>query len=132
MSGYQSEYNRLRQKSVTLSTCEAEYVAAVSCTKESMWIAEYLGDLGVDLGGPVNLLCDSQSAIALAKNPVLHQSTKHIRIQVHFIREKLESGEINLKYVETKLQVADFLTKPLTREKTEFCRNSVGLGENLV
>jgi hypothetical protein len=92
-----------------------------------MWISEYLGELGVDLGGTVNLMCDSQSAIALAKNPVLHQSTKHIRIQVHFIRERLEFGEINLKYIETKLQIADFLTKALTREKTEFCQNSVGL-----
>jgi hypothetical protein len=104
-------------------------MAAGSGTKESLWISEYLQELGVDLGGPVNLMCDSQSAISLVRNPVLHQSTKHIRIQAHFIREKVESGEVNLKYVETKLQVADFLTKALTREKTEFCRSEVGLAK---
>jgi ATP sulfurylase len=92
-----------------------------------MWIAEYLGELGIDLGGPVNLMCDSQSAIMLMRNPVLHQSTKHIRIQAHFIREKYKSGEINLRYVETRKQVADFLTKSMTREKLEFCRDQVGV-----
>jgi ATP sulfurylase len=63
----------------------------------------------------------------LVRNPVLHQSTKHIRIQAHFIREKVDSGDVNLKYVEIKKQVADFLTKAWTREKTEFCRGAVGL-----
>jgi hypothetical protein len=127
LGGTAISWSSKRQKSVTLSTCEAEYVAAGFATKESLWISEYLGELGVDQSGPVNIMCDSQSAIALLRNPVLHQSTKHIRIQVHFIRERYNSGEINLKYVDTRNQLADFLTKALTREKTEVCRKGTGL-----
>jgi hypothetical protein len=127
LGGTAVSWSSKRQKSVTLSTCEAEYMAAGSATKESIWIRDYLSELGVEQEGPVNLMSDSQSAIQLVRNPVLHQSTKHIRTNAHFIREVVHSGEINLKYVQTKSQVADFLTKALTREKTEFCRLASGL-----
>jgi hypothetical protein len=117
-----------RQKAVTLSTCEAEYMAMGSATKEAMFLKEFLTELGYfhDEKG-VKLFCDSQSAINLMKNPVLHQSTKHIRVQAHFIRERVELGDIRVSFVGTKEQIADYLTKPTAREKLVFCRRSAGV-----
>jgi hypothetical protein len=63
------------------------------------------------------LLTDNQSRIALAKNPVNHQNTKHIRVKHHFIREVIALREVDLKFIPTNQQVADALTKPLGRVK---------------
>ena len=60
---------------------------------------------------------DNQSCIALAKNPIHHARSKHIDIQYHFIREKVELGEIELKYMATEDMIADALTKPLLAPK---------------
>jgi hypothetical protein len=117
-----------RQAAVTLSTCEAEYMAVGSATKEAMFLKKFLEELGYynDEFG-VKLHCDSQSAINLMKNPTLHQSTKHIKVQEHFIRERIAFGDIRVVFVPTKDQKADFLTKPLSREKIEFCRKECGV-----
>jgi hypothetical protein len=73
-------------------------------------------------------MCDNQGCIALAKNPTHHSCTKHIDIQHHFIREKLESGEIGLKYCPTQDMVADVLTKALAKERHQNLTRSMGLG----
>lgn len=127
INGTAVSWSSKRQKSITLSTCESEYMAAGSAVKEALWAKEFLEELGVDLPGPVKIWSDSQSAINLLRNPVLHQSTKHIRISAHFIREKYTSGEITLQYIKTGKQVADFLTKALSQEKVEKCREAAGV-----
>lgn len=115
-----------RQKMVTLSTTEAEYVAATSATKEVIWLRRLLKDFGCGCVGASDLYVDNQSAIKLAKNPEYHKRTKHIDIRFHFIREKVASQEINLEYVPSELQLADILTKALPKER--FCQ----LRDNLV
>ena len=60
---------------------------------------------------------DNQGCIALAKNPVKHERTKHIDIRHHFIREKVESKEIDVKYLETAIMLADILTKAMTKDR---------------
>jgi hypothetical protein len=72
-------------------------------------------------------MCDNQGCIALAKNPTHHSRTKHIDIQHHFIREKLESGEIGFKYCPTQDMVADVLTKALAKERHQNLTRSMGL-----
>lgn len=62
-------------------------------------------------------MVNNQSAIHLIKNPVLHKRTKHIQIHYHFIREKVQSKEIEVLYVPTELQLADICTKPLPRDR---------------
>ena len=57
------------------------------------------------------LLCDNQSSMKIAQNPVFHKRSKHIAIWYHFIREKVESGEVVLQFIGTKLMVADQMTK---------------------
>ena len=61
----------------------------------------------------VPLMCDNSSAICLAKNPVLHGKVKHINVRFHFLRDNIEKGDVELKYIDTKNQLADILTKPL-------------------
>jgi hypothetical protein len=68
----------------------------------------------------VPLLCDSTSAISVAKNHVLHSKTKHIEVRRHFLRDHAEKGDIKLKYIDTSQQLVDILTKPL--DQTTFAR----------
>jgi hypothetical protein len=108
-----------KQTSVALSTAEAEYVAAGQCCMQLLWMRQTLRDFGYNLS-KVPLLCDNESAIRMAENPVEHCCTKHIDIRHHFLRDHQQKGDIEVFYVSTENQLADIFTKPLD-EKT-FCR----------
>ena len=114
--------NSATNKVEALSSCEAEYIAASTVSTRALWLARLLGDLlGRDTRA-VELRVDSKSALALAKNPVFHERSKHIRVRYHFIRGCLEEGSIKASYINTKDQLADLLTKPLGRIKfLELC-----------
>jgi hypothetical protein len=99
-----------KQTSVALSTAEAEYVVAGQCCAQLLWMRQ----------SKVPLLCDNESAIRLADNPVEHSRTKHIDIRHHFLRDHQEKGDINIFHISTENQLADIFTKSLD-EKT-FCR----------
>ena len=70
---------------------------------------------------------DNQSCIALAKNPEFHARSKHIDIQYHFIREKVEEGMVHLEYCPTQKMVADILTKAIPSEKHTWCAEAMGV-----
>jgi hypothetical protein len=97
---------------VSLSTAEAKYVAAASCCAQLLWMRQTMEDYGIHFN-KVPLLCDNESAIKIAHNPVQHNKTKHIEIRHHFIHDHVNRGEINLSYVGTQDQLADIFTKPL-------------------
>jgi hypothetical protein len=78
-----------------------------------------LRDYGYKLS-KVPLLCDNESAIRIADNPIDHSRTKHIDIRHHFLRDHQQRGDIEIAYINTKDQLADIFTKPLD-EKT-FCK----------
>lgn len=120
-------WNCKRQPTIALSTTEAEYMAASHCTREAIWLRKLMADVGVVQAEATKILCDNQGCIALAKNPTHHSRTKHIDVQHHFIREKLESGEICLEYCPTEDMVADVLTKALAREQHHMLTTSMGL-----
>jgi hypothetical protein len=120
-------WNCKRQPTIALSTTEAEYMATSQCTKEAIWLRKLMADVGLVQDGATIIMCDNQGCIALAKNPTHHSRTKHIDIQHHFIREKLESGEIGLKYCPTQDMVADVLTKALAKERHQNLTRSMGL-----
>ena len=83
---------------------------------------QLLADIQGSTTGVVSLYADNQGAIALAKNPVHHQRTKHIDIRYHYIREHVRSGEIKLIYVPSKKNMADMFTKALPRSSLQsFC-----------
>ncbi len=102
-------------------------MAISQCTKEAIWLKKLMVNVGLVQNGATNIMCDNQGCIALTKNPTHHSHTKHNDIQCHFIREKLESGEIGLKYCPTQDLVADVLTKALTKEQHQNLTRSMGL-----
>ncbi|QRV85528.1 Copia-like polyprotein/retrotransposon [Ceratobasidium sp. AG-Ba] len=119
-------YSSRKQPTISLSSTKAEYVADASAARELIWIRQFLSELGFLPEGATPLLSDNQSAMALAKNPINHQTTKHIRVKYHFIREVIALKELDLQYVSTEDQVADALTKALGRVK--FTRFVSGMG----
>ena len=84
----------LKQKVVALSTCEAEYVAAATAASQVVWLRRLLGELTGAEAHPPALMVDNQPAIALAKNPVLHDRSKHIDVKFHFLRDCVDGGQI--------------------------------------
>jgi len=86
---------------VALSTCEAEYVAAAMAVCQAVWLRRLMGKLTCEEAHPPALMVDNQPAIALAKNPVLHNRSKHIDTHFHFIRDCVDGGQIVLEFVKT-------------------------------
>ena len=107
-----------KQNCVALSTAEAEYIAAGACCAQLLWMKQTLRDFGCEFN-KIPLLCDNESAIKLANNPVQHSRTKHIDIRHHFLRDHEAKGDIELFHVSTENQLADIFTKPL--DETRFC-----------
>ena len=102
------------QRTIALSTTEAELMAGTEATRELLWIKslidEIYGPLSYELRG------DNQGSLALATNPVYHQRSKHIHIRHRFICEVVNSGLLTIQYVPSTLQLADGFTKPLPRD----------------
>ena len=103
------------QPTVSLSSTEAEYRVLTDAAKDIIHFWRLFKELGINTNTPTTLLSDNQSCIKLVKNPVLHARTKHIEIHHHFIQEATDAEEVQIEYVPTQLQLADFLTKPLTK-----------------
>jgi hypothetical protein len=87
-----------KQTSIALSTAEAEYVVAGQCCAQLPWMRQTLRDFGYNLS-KISLLCDNESAIRMADNPVEHSRTKHIDIRHHFLRDHQQKGDIEVFYV---------------------------------
>ena len=119
-----------QQPVVALSSCEAEYIALSAAVQELLWLNRLLCELGFkDLVGTV-IYEDNQGAIALAKNPVGHKRTKHIDTRYHFIREKVDCGELRLQYCPTQDMTADVFTKGLSINKFAKFRIDLGVVPN--
>ncbi|MCO5566892.1 hypothetical protein L7F22_020575 [Adiantum nelumboides] len=116
-----------KQPTVATSTCEAEYRAAFTATVDCVWIRRLLADLCECQQAPTTIFTDSQSAMAVARNPVFHARTKHIEVHYHYVRERLHAGEITLTYCPTQDNIADLFTKALSRAKFEAFRKALGL-----
>ncbi|CAA0812904.1 cysteine-rich RLK (RECEPTOR-like protein kinase) 8 [Striga hermonthica] len=115
---------------VALSTCEAEYVAAATAACQAVWLHRLLSELTGEEARPPALMVDNQPAIALAKNPILHDRSKHINTRFHFIRDCIDEGQIVLEFVESGRQLADILTKPLGRLQFMELRIKIGMVGN--
>jgi hypothetical protein len=127
LAGGAISWQSKKQKTVALSTVEAEYMATTQATKEAIWWRSYLAGLGHDMTRPTVLLSDSQGSIALAKNPDHHARTKHIDVQHHFIRQHVAQRTIDLQFIGTTDMAADILTKSLERVAHEKGRQLLGM-----
>ena len=122
-SGYAFKYDNCliswhssRQKTVSLSSTEAEYIALTSAVKELIWLSQLLSELNRCVLQLV-IFCDNKSAICLAKNPEFHVRSKHIDIRHHFIREAINNHKILIDHLSTEEMPADIFTKALPRVK---------------
>ena len=116
-----------KQPTVALSSTEAEYRGAAVAACEAVWLKRILKDLGVPIKDPTPLYCDNLSSIHLARNPVFHARTKHIEVHYHFIRERVQAGDVNLLHINTNLQTADIFTKALGADKLRQFMSYLGL-----
>ncbi|CAL9016331.1 unnamed protein product [Prunus brigantina] len=107
---------------------EAEFIAATEACKEMLWMKRFLQELGQEQHKYI-LHCDSQSAIHLSKNPSFHSRSKHIDVRYHWIRDVLESKQLQLEKIHTDDNSSDMMTKSLPKDKYEFCRRAAGLLE---
>jgi hypothetical protein len=127
LAGGAISWSSKKQTSVAMSSTEAEYIAAAHAAKEAVWLRRLLTELGQPTLHPTLLHIDNQSAIAITRNPEFHDRTKHIEVRYHFLRHQHTQGEIDLVYKPTGEQVADALTKGLSREKHEKFREEMGV-----
>lgn len=102
-----------KQSTVSKSSSEAEYRALAALTCELQWLSYLLHDLHLPSTEPYTIYCDNKSAVYLAHNPSFHERTKHIEIDCHIIREKIQLGLIHLLPISSAAQLADVFTKPL-------------------
>lgn len=116
-----------KQKVVSRSSTESEYRALADLAAEITWTCSLMQELKLpQLRNPI-LWCDNLSAKALASNPVMHARTKHIEIDVHYIRDKVLQNEVTIAYVPSADQVADCLTKALTHSRFNLLRDKLGV-----
>jgi len=114
------------QKSVAMSTTEAEYVAASMAAKEAIWLQRLLGELG-NPQVAVKKHCHSQGAVAMMRNPMSSSRTKHIDVAHHFVREMVDAGKLTVVNVKTGDMTADVLTKALPMDGHHKFRGEMGL-----
>jgi len=110
-----------KQKSMALSSAEAEYMAANTTTCEAIWLRKLLVSLFRKTMETTRVFCNNKSCIKLSENPVFHDQSKHIDISCHFIRDCVQLGVVQLQYILIRHQVVDVLPKALERAKfTQF------------
>ncbi|RVW65725.1 Retrovirus-related Pol polyprotein from transposon RE1 [Vitis vinifera] len=117
LGGNLVSWSSTKQKVVSRSSAESEYRGLVFATVEIIWMQALLQELCVPIPAIPLLWYDNISAYHMAKNPVFHARTKHIEIDLHFIRDQVMRGKIQLHFVPTEEQPADLLTKHLTSSR---------------
>jgi hypothetical protein len=109
------DWSSRKQKSVALSSMEAEYMAISAAAQNGLWLRTSLAQAHIPLGETTRICVDNQGAISLASNSSQHPHSKHIDIRYHFIREHIEAGTFRMEWVPGTLNSADILMKPLDR-----------------
>jgi hypothetical protein len=127
LGNYLISWHSLKQWVVLLSSCEAEYIAATFAATQALWLAWVLGKLLGKEAEAVELRVESKSTRALAKNPVFHERSVHIRIKYHFIRSCFEDRSVKANHINTADQLADILTESIGRSKFQEMRAQLGL-----
>jgi hypothetical protein len=127
MGGGAISWSSRLQSIVALSTTEAEYVAATAAGQEIIWLRNLLTELGYKFDSPSTLHIDSQSALAVAKNPEHHGRMKHLDLRFYWLRNEVEKGRINLVHLRTDSMPADILTKALGRVKVGEMVEMIGM-----
>ena len=138
-----------KQKSVTTSITETEYMAMSMCTKTEVWLTQILRDMGLGKyldsnpycasiqedethkqSSPLQLKGDNQAALTLVKDAHVHERSKHIDIAYHHIWDLHRRNQIEVNFVPSRDMIADGLMKPLPRQNFKNFMNQLGLGSS--
>ena len=119
-------YNK-RQTVVARSSAEADYRAMTHTSCELMWLKHFLEELIFEVQLPMSMYCDNQAAIHIASNSVFHEMTKHIEVDCHVIRKRVEKDVIATPFASTGAQLANMFTKPLFKPLLELLCNKLGV-----
>jgi len=117
-----------RQNTVSRSSAEAEYRAVANGVAEACWLRQLMQELHCPLTKSTLVYCDNVSAIYLSTNPVQHQRTKQVEIDLHFVCEKVAIGDVRVLHVPTTSQFADIFTKGLPTSVFSEFRSSLNVG----
>lgn len=115
LGGSSVTWEARKQKTIALSSTEAEYMALCEAAKEVVYLRNFLKEIYFfnKVAEPTIVYCDNQGAQKLMRNPIFHQRTKHIDIKHHYVREVFQRGDLDVKYVASSQMIADVLTKSL-------------------
>ena len=110
---YSHSWKSGKQRTVARSSTEAEYKALADGTVEVLWLRYLLSDLCISPSSATTIWCDNLGATYLSANPIFHARTKHVEVDYHFVRDRVTKKEIQIRFIPSKDQLADILTKPL-------------------
>ncbi|KAK4346002.1 hypothetical protein RND71_036178 [Anisodus tanguticus] len=116
-----------RQATFSRSSAEAEYRGVANVVSESCWLQNLLLELHCHVPNATLVYCDNVSAIYLSENPVQHQRTKHIELDIHLVREKVARGQVCVLHVPSRYQIADIFIKGLPLVLFEDFRDSLSI-----
>jgi hypothetical protein len=118
-----------RQATVSRSSAEAEYRAVANAASECAWLRQLLDELHCGISRATVAYCDNVSAVYMSSNPIHHRRTKHIEIDIHFVRERVAIGELRVLHVPSAQQFADVMTKGLPSSTFAAFRSSLCVGD---
>ncbi|SOV05994.1 uncharacterized protein UDID_19246 [Ustilago sp. UG-2017a] len=119
-------WKSVTQKCVSLSAVEAEFIAATEATREVLFLKQLLRSIGIATGTPT-VYSDNTGCIQVSKDPAQHWKLKHIDTKYHFIRNNVQEGRVQIKYMDTTRNLADVLTKPIGRQAMQQARSGLHL-----
>ncbi|GJS41604.1 ribonuclease H-like domain-containing protein [Tanacetum coccineum] len=116
-----------RQPMLSRSSAEAEYRGVANVVAETCWLRNLLHELHTPLSFATLVFCDNSSAVYLLCDPIKHQRTKHIEINIHFVRDLVATGQVRVLHVPSRYQFADIFTKGLPSTLFEEFRSSLSV-----
>ncbi|CAL9017802.1 unnamed protein product, partial [Prunus brigantina] len=117
-----------KHKLVALSSAEAEFRGMTKGICELIWLKRLLTELVYKPTSVMNLFCDNKAVIAIAHNPVQHDRTKHVEVDRHYIKQKLEAKVIQFPFVKFEDQLVDILTKAISSKAFHNSLDQLGIG----
>ncbi|KAL6320707.1 hypothetical protein AAG906_008707 [Vitis piasezkii] len=118
-----------KQRAVSRSSTEAEFRALATATSETVWLHSLIKELGLTLREAPQMFCDNIGANHFSLNPVQHTRMKHIDIDLLFVRDLVKKGTIRVQHIHTIDQLADLLTKSLSRQRFQLLRSKIGVAD---
>lgn len=116
-----------KQDTVTLSSCEAEFMASTADACRAIWLQDLMSEIVNKAQEKVIIRINNKSAIELTKNHVFHGRSKHIHIRYHFTHNCVENEQVEVEYVPSEEQKADILTKPLAQTNFKEMKSLIGI-----